>query len=159
MVEGGRVSYEVTLSTGLLDIPVYSQLDITTNVTGLVVDGPCSMNTGGDIPLRGNLGFIIPKNKTITCRVLVNVTTEHESNAEIAPFQVSAKWGGAAGVEYYVPPVWTLAIPVYTGGVLAKAFSQVNEVEPGTKYHTGGYKQSGGVYCGIVAYSAISASC
>lgn len=137
MVEGGKVSYTVTLSTGLLDIPINSQLDITTNVSGLTVDGPCTMNSGGDIPLRGNLGFNISANKTISCQVLVNVTSGHASNAEIAPFVVTAQWGGAAGDEYYVPPVQTLAVPVCTGGELAQPSSQVNEAELGTKYYTG----------------------
>lgn len=131
------MTFEVTLLTGFKEIPALSQLDIITSVTGPTAASTCTMNVQDDVAVGSVLSAAIPAGETITCQISVIVDTQHQNKAMIESFTVTANWSGAAGAEFYVPPVDTQPVPVYTGGELEELVSVVKEVELGGKYHKG----------------------
>lgn len=134
---GGRVTFEVTLQTGFKEIPASSQLDITTSVTGPTAASTCTMNVQDDVAVGSPLSAAIPAEETIKCQISVIVDIQHQSEAKVESFTITAKWSGDAGAEFYIPPVDTQPVPVYTGGELEELASVVNEVQLGNKYHKG----------------------
>lgn len=118
---GGKVKYTVKLSTGHKDVPAGNQLAIQTNSTA-VPSGLCALDMeGGTIQLSQDLVVTLPKNRELTCELVVVVNDNtHMQGGKVPPFSVAAIYSGpnTSTHEYYVEPQSTSSVPVYTGTYL-----------------------------------------
>lgn len=132
---GGGVNYTVLILVGDKEVPQGSKLSVTTNISVAMTGGVCDAGSAGNIILGGSTPKL-PTKLVITCHFYVTVTPDHKMAGQIDPILVTAVFTNTSNDDaFYIPPVTSPAVPVYTGGSITVPTSDAST--DSTPYYTG----------------------
>lgn len=142
--ETGKVTYTVLIVVGDKVVPVGSKLSVTTSISATMTDNKCNAGNAGDITLGADTPEL-PTNLVLACTFDVTVTSIHKLAGQIDPILVTAVFTNTGNDDaFYIPPVSSPAVPVYTEGSLTAPTTDASSAS--STYYTGAVTDHGPKY-------------